>query len=290
MLKKQTTVLYLIVILLVTGCNNHSKLLKSSDNELKYEAAIAYYNKKDYYRALQLFEQLNAVYRGTTRGERIIYYQAFCYYEQEDYLLGGYYFDLFAKSFPLSKNAEECLFMSAFCSYKLSPKYSLDQTKTKEAISSFNYFMTRYPNSSRKDECNRLVDDMVKKLAKKEFEIAKLYYHTMEYEASITCFENLMNEYPNTQYAEESNFNIVRSYYYFATHSISSKQKERYQKCIDSYFDFVANYPNSKYMKEATKINNQALVAIDKIDNPTKKRKQKIKQEVEVIKEETPLK
>lgn len=286
MFKKPIVVLYLIIILFVTGCSNHSKLLKSSDNELKYEASIAYYNKKDYYRALQLFEQLNAIYRGTARGERIVYYQAFCYYEQKQYLLAGYYFDLFAKSFPMSKNAEECLYMSALCSYNQSPKYSLDQTKTKEAIEAFNYFMTRYPNSNRKDECNRLVDDLVKKLARKDFEIAKLYYHTMEYEASITSFQNLMNNYPNTQYAEESNFNIVRSYYYFAVHSIKSKQKERFQKCIDAYFDFIANYPNNKFMKEAMKLNNQALLAIDKIDNPGSKRKSKKIKEVEVIIEE----
>lgn len=278
MLKKGRIVLYLIVILLIAGCSNHSKLLKSTDNELKYEAAIAYYNKKDYYRALQLFEQLNAMFRGTVRGERINYYQAFCYYEQDDYLLAGYYFDLFARSFPLSKDAEECLFMSALCTSKQSPKYSLDQTKTKEAIEQFQFFMNRYPNSNRKDECNRLVDDLVRKLARKDFEIAKLYFHTMEYEAAVVCFENLMKDYTNTPYAEESNYYIVRSYYYFALNSIQSKKKERYQKSIDAYYDFVANYPDSEFMKDAVKLKNNALTAVDKIDHPNKKKVKKEQQ------------
>lgn len=281
MFKKGRYVLYLIVILLITSCSNHSKLLKSTDNELKYEAAISYFNKKDYYRALQLFEQLNAIYRGTARGERIIYYQAFCYYEQDENLLAGYYFDLFARSFPMSKDAEECMFMAALCTSKQSPKYSLDQTKTKEAIDQFQYFMNRYPNSNRKDESNRLVDDLLKKLAKKDFEIAKLYYHTMEYEAAVVCFENLMNEYPNTAYAEESNYNIVRSYYYFALNSIHAKKKERFQKCIDAYYDFVANYPESKYLKDATKLNNLAAAAVEKIDHPNQKKAKKIKQKQE---------
>lgn len=277
MFKKRRILLYIIVILIVTGCGNHQKLIKSSDNELKYEAAIAYYNKKDYYRALQLFEQLNPLYRGTIRGERINYYQAFCYYENNDYLLAGYYFDLFARNFPLSKDAEECMFMSALCTSKQSPRYSLDQTKTKEAIDQFQYFMNHYPNSNRKDECNRLVDDLVKKLAKKDFEIAKLYFHTMEYEAAVVCFENLMKDYTNTSYAEESNYYIVRSYYYFAINSIHSKKKERFQKCIDAYYDFVANYPESKFMKEATKLNNNALAFVEKINHPNKKQVKKNK-------------
>ncbi|MDD4847458.1 MAG: outer membrane protein assembly factor BamD [Bacteroidales bacterium] len=289
MFKKGRIALYLVVILLITGCSNHSKLVKSTDNDLKYEAAIAYYNKKDYYRALQLFEQLNAVYRGTARGERITYYQAFCYYEQDDYLLAGYYFELFAKSFPMNKDAEECSFMSALCTSKQSPKYSLDQTKTKEAIEGFQYFMNRFPNSNRKDECNRIVDELVKKLAKKDFEIAKLYYHTMEYEAAVVCFENLMNEYPNTEFAEESNFSIVRSYYHFAINSIHSKKKERYQKCLDAYYDFVANYPDSKFMKDATKLKNLATLAVEKIDHPKQRKNQKkhSEQENSVIKQQS---
>jgi outer membrane protein assembly factor BamD len=174
MFKKCLFILYIAVFLCVSGCGKQRKLLKSSDNDLKYESAILYFNKKDYYRALQLFDQLGAIYRGTARGERILYYQAYCYYEQSDYMLAGVYFQRFAKSYPNSKDAEECFFMSAFCKYRLSPRYSLDQTNTYEALSEFQAFLNKYPNTSRKNECNKYIDLLRAKLSKKDFEIARL--------------------------------------------------------------------------------------------------------------------
>ena len=45
-------------------------MMKSTDMEAKYNAAVKYYEKKDYYHALQLFEELITVYRGTSKAEQ----------------------------------------------------------------------------------------------------------------------------------------------------------------------------------------------------------------------------
>jgi outer membrane protein assembly factor BamD len=265
MFKKCLFILYIAVFLAVTGCGKQRKLLKSSDNELKYESAIAYFNKKDYYRALQLFDQLSAIYRGTTRNERINYYQAYCYYEQSDYYSAGAYFQRFAKNYPNSKDAEEMLYMSAFCKYKLSPRYSLDQTNTYDALTEFQTFLNRYPNTSRKSECNKYIDVLRAKLAKKDFERAKLYYKMDEFEAAVVCFKNIIKEYPNSSYVEEASYYIVRSYYRFAMNSVQDKKMERFQKAFDSYNDFISYYADSQYRKEADKMNVSTLENIEKL-------------------------
>jgi len=265
MFKKCLFILYIAVFLFVTGCGKHHKLLKSSDNDLKYESAIAYFNKKDYYRALQLFDQLSSIYRGTTRGERINYYQAYCYYEQSDYLLAAHYFQRFAKNYPNSRDAEETLFMSAFCKYKLSPRYSLDQTTTYEAIAEFQTFLNRYPNTSRKNESNKYIDALRAKLAKKDFEIARLYYKMDEFEAAVMCFRNVIKNYPNSIYVEDASYYIVRSYYSFAMNSVQDKKLERFQKALDSYNDFISFFADSKYRKEIDKMNASTLENIEKL-------------------------
>jgi outer membrane protein assembly factor BamD len=265
MLKKCLFIFYIAVFLFVTGCSKQHKLLKSSDNELKYESAIAYFNKKDYYRALQLFDQLSSIYRGTTRGERINYYQAYCYYEQSDYVLAGHYFQRFAKNYPNSKDAEEMLYMSAFCKYKLSPRYSLDQTNTYDALTEFQTFLNRYPNTSRKNECNNYIDILRAKLAKKDFEIAKLYFKMDEFEAAVVCFKNIIKDYPNSSYVEEASYYIVRSYYRFAMNSVQDKKLERFQKAFDSYNDFISYFADSPYRKEADKMNVSTLENIEKL-------------------------
>ena len=267
MLKNRFFILYIAVFLVVTGCSKQHKLLKSSDNDLKYESAIAYFNKKDYYRALQLFDQLRSIYRGTTRGERIHYYQAYCYYEQSDYLLAGDYFQRFSKNYPNSKDAEEMLYMSAFCKYKLSPRYSLDQTNTYEALTEFQTFLNRYPNTTRKSECNKYIDLLRAKLAKKDFEIAKLYYKMDEFESAVVCFKNIIKEYPNSAYVEDASYYIVRSYYSFAMNSVQDKKLERFQKAFDSYNDFISFFADSQYRKEIDKMNASILENIEKLKN-----------------------
>ena len=61
----------LIGVILSVSCSKHSRILKSGDNELKYTTAVEMYEKGDYYRAIQLFDQLIAIYRGTERLESI---------------------------------------------------------------------------------------------------------------------------------------------------------------------------------------------------------------------------
>ena len=69
----------LVVLLAFMSCNSHNKLLKSTDNELKYNTAISLFEKKDYNRALQLFDVLQSAYRGKPEGEQIAIYTAECY-------------------------------------------------------------------------------------------------------------------------------------------------------------------------------------------------------------------
>jgi outer membrane protein assembly factor BamD len=271
MVKKRYIIWCIIGILLFATSCRQQKLLKSSDNNLKYESAIAYFNKKDYYRALQLFDQLNTIFRGTTRGERINFYQAYCYYEQNDYTLAGYYFQRFAKNYPTSKDAEEALFMSALCKYNLSPRYSLDQTNTDEALTEFQTFLNRYPNTERKEECNKYIDLLRAKLAKKDFEVAKLFLKMDEFESAIVCFNNVIKNHPTSPYIEDAAFYILRSYYQFAFNSINEKKLERFQKTLDSYNDFVSFYPNSVHKKEAEKMNALTLENIEKINNNNNK-------------------
>ena len=265
MFKKSIYFFYIAVFLMVTGCSKHHKLLKSSDNDLKYESAIVYFNKKDYYRALQLFDQLSAIYRDTARGERITYYQAHCYYGQSDYLLAAHYFQRLTKNFPNSKDAEDALFMSAYCKYKLSPRYSLDQTNTYDALTEFQTFLNRYPNTSRKSECNKYIDILRAKLAKKDFEIARLYFKMDEFEAAVVCFRNIIKDHPNSIHVEEASYYIVRSHYRFAMNSVQDKKMERFQKAYDSYNDFISFYADSPFRKEVDKINASTLEQIEKL-------------------------
>lgn len=254
----------LILALLAGSCSKYQRLLKSGDNEKKLEKANEYFAREDYYRALTLYEQLLPVYRATEEAELIYYNYAYAYYNQRDYVLASYYFKKFYKTFPRSKWAEECYYMSAYCKYKESPVYSLDQTNTYDAINELQLFINAYPESERVEECNTLIDELRGKLEKKFFEIAKLYLKMDKFKAAVTSFRNLLEDYPDTRYREESLYYIVKANYQFSQKSVQAKKDERFQETIKSCKDFVSAYPESRYLKD---VNNMYETSVEETQN-----------------------
>ncbi|MFA8300933.1 MAG: outer membrane protein assembly factor BamD [Hyphomicrobiales bacterium] len=251
MIRKVLLFVLIVSSVTFTSCSKFQKLLKSPDNEKKFEESQKLYKEHDYYRAIQLFDLIAPVYRGTKKAETITFQQAWCYYYEANYDNASYYFNMFAQQYPLSENAEEASYMSAYCTYIQSPKYTLDQTKTYEALKELQRFVNVYPHSKRVEESNKLIDELHAKLEKKFYEIALLYYKTQSYPAAVKAFENLLEEYPGAQHKEEILFYIFKSYYEFAKKSIDDKKKERFESALESYNNLVYLFPDTKYLKEA---------------------------------------
>ncbi len=256
-----------VIVVVFSGCSKYQRVFKSTDNDLKYETAIALYESKDYYRALQLFDQLMPVFKGTEREEKMSYFYSYSYYYQKDYMLAGYYFKRFATSFPSSRLAEECYFMNAYCNYLKSPSTSLDQTSTEEAMKEFQAFINKYPASDRIDRCNELIDKLRLKLEEKSFNIAKMYLKMQEYLSAVVTYRNLLQEFPDTRFKEDAMFDIIKAYYYYAENSIAEKRIDRHRQAISAYNDFKAVFPESRYMKEINALIQNSLQYVKKENN-----------------------
>lgn len=243
--------LFLAIALVLGSCSEYSKILKHPNNDFRFDMAVEYFNEKEYNKALPLFEDLIAVYRGTKKSEQIYFYYAHCQYMLEDYIMAGYYFKNFAKTFPNSAYTEKALFLGAMCAYKQSPKFSLDQAATYEAINDFQLFLNRYPKTERKDTTQVLMDKLQEKLELKAFENAKQYYKIEKYKAAVIALNNTIKEYPASKYEEEMHFLIVKSSFELAINSIQEKKKERLMETIKAYYTFVDRFAMSKWSKEA---------------------------------------
>ncbi len=259
-LKHVLVVLAVVAGLMLQSCGgDFNRIQKSGDAQAKYDAALKYYKSADYIKALQLFEQLLSVYRGTEKAEDISYYYAYCNYYAGDYVMGGFYFTSYYRTYPHTKRAEECEFMRAFCEYLLSPTYSLDQTDTKKAIEAFQTFVDDYPQSDKIKECNKYIDLLREKLEKKYFEIAKGYYITEYYHSGSVALANYIKDYPSSKYVEESTFLIIKCDYLFAKNSVEWQKASRLQTVVQDYLKFVDEYPKSDFLKEAESMYNDAL-------------------------------
>ncbi len=245
-------------IFFIFSCSNYQKLLKSDDFDAKYKKAIEYYQDKDFYRASTLFQQVQNVFRGNEKAEKVDYYYAYCTYYQSDILMAAYYFDRFQRTYPLSKHNEECEFMAAYCLFEYSPSPSLDQTYTNKAIDHFQLFLTHYPTTTKKDSVNHLIQILVDKLQTKEFNDSKLYFKLGNYNSAVVALKNVLIDYPDTKKREEILFLILKSNFLYAENSVEKKRRKRYQATIESYFTLIDQFPKTKYLKEAQHIYKQS--------------------------------
>lgn len=243
--------LILLVVLAAASCSEFNKAVKSTDKEYKYRMAVQYFEKPDYDRAMPLLEELLGLTRGDTLYEAVSYYYAKGYFGMKDYILGSYYLGNFAKTFPGSVHAEECSFLAAYCHYKESPEFELDQSDTKQAIDQLELFMVRYPETTLKDSCNGLIDELRLKLEKKDFASAQQYLRTRNYRAASLAFADFITTWPNSGYREEAYFSILQADHDLFVNSVDSRKAERAEAGIRSFNTFADAFPDSKRMNQA---------------------------------------
>ena len=247
-------VFILLISIVLSSCDGYNKLLKSKDHEKKYEAAVEYYENKNYFKAQQLFDELLVIYRGTPRAEEVFFKYAYTYYYMDDYITAAYYFQRYAVTFPKSEKSEEAFFMSAYCKYLDSPKYSLDQTSTHEAINQLQTFINIYPNSERVALSNQYIDELRLKLERKSFEKARLYHTTGYDRSAITALTLFIKNNPGSEFREESLFLILDASYRYASRSVAAKKPERLRDAQKAYQEFIALYPESRFRSRADSI------------------------------------
>jgi len=258
---RQIILIFALMILGVSSCK-YEKLLKSTDYKDKYHKAMAYYNEGDYMHASGLFDQLRPILRATKYADSLFFYNAYCSYNTKDYILAAHYFEEFYKTFGNSPFATEAEYMSAYCKYKMSPRISLEQSATYNAINSFGLFITRHPDNEKTYECNNLIIELKNKLSEKSFENAKLYYNMGKYKSAIIALNNSIEDFPDTKFREEIMFLILKSNYLLASNSVINKRIERFQSTVDEYYSFSNEFPESKYIRQAKniyKVSNKVL-------------------------------
>jgi outer membrane protein assembly factor BamD len=241
-----------LMLLVVASCTNEfEKVRTSGDVNVLLKKSLEYYSKGDYAKAQTLFELIMPSIKGRPELEDISFKYAQTHFYLRTYTQANFYFKNFALTFSNSPMREEAEYLAAYAEYKQSPSYQLDQESTAKGIDGFQSFVNNFPESARVKDCNKLIDELRKKLERKSFEEGELYYNIGHYQAAIQVYENLLKDFPETSDAEQIRFTILKAGYNLAENSIYEKQLERYKIVIDKYNDFNEKFPKSRYKKEA---------------------------------------
>lgn len=262
---------YIAMVLLSAGvlssCGEYNKVLKSTDNEYKYEAAKSYFAKGQNSKAATLLEDLALIMKGTSNAEESAYMLAMTYYNQGDYITASHYFNTYYTTYPRGTYTELARFYSGKALYLDTPEPRLDQSSTYKAIEELQMFIEYFPESDRKELAQNMIFELQDKLVEKEFLSALLYYdlgsytgNTVysstgnNYQAAVVTAQNILREYPYTKRREDLSILILRAKYDMAKESVPEKKEDRMRETIDEYYAFINEFPESKYKSEVERI------------------------------------
>jgi outer membrane protein assembly factor BamD len=262
-------VIMLLCMVILTNCSKFRSIERSEDWRVKYDAALNYYEKKDYYHSSILFEQIQPVVRGLPEGEKVEFYLGYCRYYEKTYLLASNQFKTFYETYGRSHLAIEARFMYAYSLYVSSPDFNLDQKSSIEAMGAMQNFINMYPSSDFQEKAVGVIASCQEKLERKGFEEVNLYLKLKQYKASLVAMEAFRKNFPDSHYLEQLLYLKIVAQHKLADLSIISKQLERYNLTLESYRELVDFYPNSPYIKLAEKLYSDSLEKANKL-KPTK--------------------
>ena len=258
----------LLFVLLLSSCNELTKVQKSTDLYEKYSYAKKFYNTGKYDWAAQTLEEILPYFRGSSEMEQALYLKAQAYYKAKDYVQAQTAFSQYYTEFPNGEYTELARFSSGYGLAQDIPDPRLDQAKTIAAMQELQLFLDYYPQSEKAEEAKQLLFSLQENLAEKEVLSAKLYYNLgnyifNNYESCIITARNAMKSYPYSIHKEEMHYYVVASLYQIAKNSVVEKQQQRLRDLRDEYYNFINEFPEGKYRKTVDKYFEYAEKNID---------------------------
>ncbi len=246
---KKGSILFLVIILF-SACGPYQKVLNKGTAEEQYKMATELYEVEKYNKAIQLFEKVIPKYQRKPQMERIQFMVAESNYKTNSYNLASYYFNRFIGNYPASSKIEEASYLAAHSYYLASPKSSRDQADTQKALTAFQNFIDKYPDSDKISDANEFYDELFKRLEKKGLDNAKLYYKTENYKAAIVALDIFLEDNFGTIFKEEAMAYKFLASYELGMRSVFSKKETRLNDAILAHSRLQKSYPESGKLKE----------------------------------------
>ena len=261
---RSVLLVWVVFSLVLAACDPYAKLAKSRKISDKDSAATFYHSKKNYQSASFIYEELLSYYRGSAKYEITLYRYADCKYYMGEYITAAHYFEEFTNLFPTSSLFEECSYRIAYSHYQQTLEYELDQIETTKTIDYFQLFLAQFPNSKKAEEINQTIRELRERLSEKAFKQANLYYKIGYYKAAVVSFKNVLADYPDSKFREESQFKMFKASVLLAQNSVEEKKEARYMDAMDYYQRFKNRFQDSKYRKEADNLNENLQEDLEK--------------------------
>jgi len=253
------------ILLGVAGCAGGGRIDAPSPG-VAYEQGKELFDRGRHHRAIEYFQRVFDFGRAHEWAPDAQYYLAQSYFETRQYLLAANEFTRFVEFYRTDDRVEEGEFLRALSYVRLSPHYERDQTDTHNALTYLRLYLARYPDGEHVREALGYVEELRMKLARKQFEIAELYERRRLYHAAAIEFIRLLDEYPDSEFADAALFGAMRNYREYAARSVPARRAERYALAAEQYERLRQLFPQSPYVAEARSLYDEIQTELRRLD------------------------
>ncbi len=256
-----------IFVLFLSACGSSGRLIHSTPQEA-FQRGMELYERQRYDRAVEYFQAVFTYGRQNESAADAQYYLAWSHMHNREYILAASEFNRFAQIYRADPRVAEAEFQRARAYYEQSPGYQLDQSSTMRAVDELQLFINRYPQHERVGEAEEMISELRHKMARKDFETARLYERRELFEAAAIMFERVFDKYPDsTPWAERALIGAMENYIAFADQSIVQRQDERLDLAIRNYERLTQLFPESEYLDEGNRLYREAMARKEALAN-----------------------
>jgi len=232
--------IFSLLLLLIAGCGRRDVTLDLTAAE-RFERGKAFYDDGNYSRAVDEFRVITRQFSGSEFADDAQYYMGMSYFNRSEYILAANEFEILVNTMSGSPLVSDAQYKLAMSYYHLSPRYDLDQEFTYKAIDEFQTFVDFYPTDEMVPNAEEKIGELNKKLARKQYENAKLYMRMRYYRAATRYFEIVTRQYHDTEYAELAYIGKAEAFI----------AREQYEEANETLQQFLQRFPESEQRSRA---------------------------------------
>jgi outer membrane protein assembly factor BamD len=194
--------LVVLAALVVTGCPKRQQLAVPDTAEQALQLAKGYLEDRKFKEAEEAFTFLIFNFPGSRAASDAQYWLAETYFVKKDYVQAQTEFDFYLKSFPNGSFQEQANYKLGLSYLRSAPSGSRDQSRTVKAREILEDFLMLYPESELVPDVQQALDEILRRTAGREFEVARLYYRAGEYRSALVYYQYITDQLPTERWDE----------------------------------------------------------------------------------------
>jgi outer membrane protein assembly factor BamD len=248
----------LLLLLIVSGCSRRPVTVQLSAED-RYQRGMRLFEEENYAKAIDEFRIVTMQFGGTDFADDAQYYLGESYFNRKEYILAASEYQMLVNTRTGSPWVPVAQYKLALSYYNLSPDYYLDQDYTVKAIDELQTFVDFFPTHEFVPDAEGKIQELNEKLARKEYENARLYMKLTYYRAATRTFDIVMERFHDTPYTELAHIGKVEALV----------ERERYEEADEVLQQFLRQYPNSPHRSRAETLQRRIASELRSTATPT---------------------